>query len=409
MKMFYRKKYLDLIKKYLTKDKLVLLVWPRQVWKTTIMKQLFDEIEEKNKLFLNLEEINEIPESLKKFSEFLKFEYWFDLSSFWYLFLDEIQVLQNPETFIKVLYDSDDVKVKLIVSWSRFWWQKKVWSSLVWRWYLLNIWPFDFEEFLEIKWKKLMNVSWDLIKDYVEEYLIFWWYPKVVFWKTKQEKLEELEKIVERYFERDFLYFFERWELFDIKKVFQYLSLNLKNIVKYDTIATEFWISRYKVKNFIKFLEDSFLIWRLPPFFTDKSKEFSSHNKYYFVDNWLLNYIRWNFDITLDRWWIVENFVFTHLKRIVKEIYYYHKQKWWEIDFIVSQFDSNLKRKIMPVEVKSGNRIVVPKIFYSFYDSYKDLVDKFVVTTKDFEDEKVVNWFKVNFVKFWYFWKEITE
>jgi predicted AAA+ superfamily ATPase len=103
--------------------------------------------------------------------------------------------------------------------------------------------------------------------------------------KTKKEKLQELEKIVDRYFDRDFLCFFERQELIDFKKVFQYLSLNLKNIVKFDSIASQLSLSRYKVKQFIKFLEDSFLIWPLPPFYTDKSKEFSAHNKYYFVDN----------------------------------------------------------------------------------------------------------------------------
>jgi len=373
------------------------------------MKTFFDEIQIKNKLFLNLEEIVWLPENLIQFKQFLELEYNFDLSKPWYLFLDEVQVLQNPETFVKMLYDSPEVKAKLIVSGSRFWWEKKVWSSLIGRWYFINVWPFDLEEFMKIKGKKLINTSWNLIWKYVEEYLAFGWYPKVVLAVSKQTKLQELERIVDRFFEKDFVYFFEKGELINFKKVFQFLALNLKNIVKYDALATQLSISRYKVQKFIKFLEDSFLIWQVPPFFTDKAKEFSAHSKFYFVDTGILNYVRWNFDISLDKGWVVENFVFTHLRRKFKEIFYYHTQKGSEIDFIVSFFDENLQKKVIPIEAKASDRVKIPKIFYSFYNRYKDLIKYFVVTTKDFEGEKNIENMKVKFAKFRWFWKEMGE
>ncbi len=51
--MFYRKSYLNQIKKDLKSEKLILLVWSRQVWKITILNILEQELEWK-KLYMNL-------------------------------------------------------------------------------------------------------------------------------------------------------------------------------------------------------------------------------------------------------------------------------------------------------------------------------------------------------------------
>jgi len=382
-RMFYRQKYLNQIKNDLKKEKIILLIGSRQVGKTTILNMLEQELDSK-KLYLNLEDYFwEDFKTKDEFVSFLSFEKWFDLYEDWYLFLDEVQYLKNPESLLKSLYDDKEIKVKIIATGSRFWGQKRVGSSLVWRWKIIFIKTFSFLEFLEAKGKKvdnLVNIKFSFLEKYLQEYLIFWGYPAVVFSETKEEKIRQLKRIIDRFLEKDFLYFMKSDDLINFKKVFQYLALNIWNIIKVWKITDVLWVSKYKVKQFLQFLSDSYLIKEIPPFYTDKSKEYNSQNELFFLDLGLLNYIRWNFEISFTDWKITENFVLLNLLDINLEnnIYYYNKKNWTEIDFILEKLD----KKIIPIEVKSANKFIKPKAFFSFYEEYKQIIDKFIVTTK---------------------------
>jgi predicted AAA+ superfamily ATPase len=391
----YRKKYIDAILSKIENEKLFLLVWARQVGKTTIMEILKQKLEDAHKtLYFNLEDIFGIEFHTKTdFINYFLFEYGFDFYKDGIIFLDEIQYLKNPESLLKSLYDDKQIKTKIIATGSRFWWQKKVWSSLVGRWEIIKVYPFDFFEFLQAKWKNteflddLNNYSentYKILENYIHEYMQFGWYPKVVISSSKQEKQNELKKIIDRFLEKDFSYFMKTSDLIDFKKVFQFIALNLKNTIKVDNIATHFWISRYKVHQFLTFLLDSYLIYECYPYFHDKSKEYNQNYEIYFNDLWVLNYISWTFNI----WNMNENFVYLEiLKNNDVQIYFYKKNTGSEIDFIVENAD----KKLIPIEVKSANKDIIPKIFFSFYDDYEQKIEKFVVTTKDFYTIRNVN------------------
>ena len=385
--MFYRKSYSNQIKKDLEKEKLLLLVGSRQVGKTTILNMLEKELEWE-KLYINLEDYFWKEFSSKdEFISFLDFEKWFDIYKKWYLFLDEVQYLKNPESLLKSLYDDKNIKTKIIATGSRFWGQKKLGSSLVGRWKILFIKTFSFLEFLEFKWKKIENlekIDFSFIESYLQEYLIFWWYPAVVLAKSKEDKIRELKKIINRFLEKDFLYFMKSEDLINFQKVFQYLALNVWNIIKVWKITDALWISKYKINSFLKFLADSYLIKEIPPFYTDKSKEYNSQDELFFLDLGLLNYIRWNFENTFSDGKITENFVAIQLLDINKEnnLYYYNKKNGTEIDFILEKLD----KKIVPIEVKSWNKKIKPKAFVPFLETYNEKIEKFVVTTKSLID-----------------------
>jgi len=382
--MFYRKSYLNQIKKDLEKEKLLLLIGSRQVWKTTILNILEKELEWK-KMYINLEDyFGKIFETKNEFISFLEFEKWFNLYNNWYLFLDEVQYLKNPESLLKSLYDDKKIKTKIITTGSRFWEQKKLGSSLVWRWKIIFIKTFSFLEFLEFKWKKTKNlekIDFDFIKHYLQEYLIYWWYPNVILANTKEEKIREIKKIIDRFIEKDFMYFIKSNDLIDFKRVFQYLALNIGNIIKIWKITSILNISEYKIRQFLKFLLDSYLIKEIPPFYTDKSKEYNSQNEFMFLDLGLLNYIKWSFDNHFSDWKIIENFVAIQLFDLNREnkLHYYNRINWSEIDFILERLDT----KIIPIEVKSWNKVVKPKVFNLFEKNYCEKIDKFIVTTRN--------------------------
>ena len=53
----YPRKVVKDIEKYLDKKEIVILLWARQVWKTSIMKYFFSEIKEQ-KIWFNLDKIS---------------------------------------------------------------------------------------------------------------------------------------------------------------------------------------------------------------------------------------------------------------------------------------------------------------------------------------------------------------
>lgn len=401
--MYFRISYLNKIVKALEKEKVVTLLGARQVWKTTILMQL------KEKFFPNAKYINcekyffgEKISTYKEFLNFLKFQLNIDLTTDWIVFFDEIQVLSNFETFLKILYDDSEIKAKIVVTGSILNVSWKVGSTMVGRWKVIKIFPFSFYEFLESKWlnvETLESVKFDWIKDYLLEYLIFGGYPKVVFAKSKQEKIEEISNIIDSYLKKDILFFFSQDEIVWFKKIFQKIVLDLWSIFSYESLATNLGISIYKVKKYLKFLENSFLIYPVYPFFTDKTKEYSKNPKIYLNDLWLINWFRWNFSsIEFSDWKLIENFVFLALNWLwFWEINFYRKKSGSEIDFIIR----NLWWKIIPIEVKTRKYCKIPQVFKSFLEKYEKIIDKFIVT--NLEDTKQIdfNGKKVFCVRWW--------
>lgn len=396
---------MDRILETVERDKLLLLVGARQVGKTTIMDMTREVLDGQWKrcLYFNFEDFfGKTFESKTEIVDFFRFEYGFDLASEGVLFLDEIQYLSNPEGVLKSLYDDKTIQTKIIATGSRFWWQKKVGSSLIGRGEIIKVYPFDFFEFLEYKGKDT-NVFSDfttyseskftLIENLLEEYMEFGGYPAVVRASTRDQKHNEMKKIIERFFEKDFSYFMKTAEIIDFKKVFQFIAVSIKNTIKIDNIATNLGLSRYKVQQFLTFLQDSYLIYEVYPYFTDKSREYNQNPEIYFNDLWILRYIGW---IGQNIGNINENFIFLELLKsdFIENIHYYKKNTGSEIDFIAETKEN----KLIPIEVKSANKDIIPKIFFHFYEDYQDRIDFFLVTTKSIWARRMIGDTGVRFV-----------
>jgi len=91
-------------RKYLERDEILIFAGARQAGKTTILKQIKSELENRGKFcyFLNLEDpeylelLNRHPKNLFKI-------FSFDLKQRTFVFIDEIQYLDDPSNFLKYL------------------------------------------------------------------------------------------------------------------------------------------------------------------------------------------------------------------------------------------------------------------------------------------------------------------
>ena len=394
MNNFRRWIYLDKIFNTLKKEKLILLVWPRQVGKTTLLKILQNELKEKTYYYSFEDEFEKLSYSNKtEFISFFQTILWVDFYSKGILMLDEFQYVFWWNKILKSLYDDNKVKLKIIATGSWMWNLKEDNSSLVWRWEEIFVYPFSFFEFIEIKWYNLTNFSInsynDLLAKYFskayEEFLIFGWYPAVVLAQTKQEKIKNLEKIIKKYIEKDISFFLSEQDFINFKKFFLYFVSQIWNLIKKESIANYLWIKTKKVEKYLMILEKTLFLSFAYPFFKNKQKEYSQAPKAYFVDVGIVNFLKKNFEF-IDFWINNEHFIFNELQKSKQynqdEIKIYKKLSKSEIDFIYDGLE-----KLIPIEVKSSNSLAIPKIFYSFEKDYWEKVNFYVKTTKTVFDK----------------------
>src|SRR3989344_6577030 len=151
--MIYKRRiYERLIKEIHTKQ-MVVVTGMRRVGKTTLLKQIYEEIGSENKAYLDLED----PVQRKVFETGNYEAVWNSLAQYRvspvprpYIFVDEIQNVKQFPSVAKYLYDHYDVK--FFVTGSSSYYLKNLFSeSLAGRKLIFELYPLDFEEFLIFK------------------------------------------------------------------------------------------------------------------------------------------------------------------------------------------------------------------------------------------------------------------
>lgn len=359
--MQFRKKY-NILKESLKERKIFFFLWPRQVWKTTILKQLFSEIND-SKLFLNLE-ILDYHNYFKDFSTIneLLLKNNFDKNKNYYLFLDEFHKVKNIDWIIKSLFDEYE-NIKIILSWSNnIEINKNIKESFAWRKRIINLHPLDFDEY--IIWKEWINensisnykqnpLNKTKIYSLLDEFIIWWWYPEVVLAKWKENKIQILADIFSFWFNKDILN--EIKESYKFNEFLKHLSHRNWWLININEIAKSIWISQPTCEYYLNLMLKSLLIYIVRPFFNNKLKEIVKMPKIYFWDIWFRNFLINKFDFINDeKWLLFENFVYSEL---IKKWIYHENIKFWRTKNQAHEIDIILEDKNIAYEIKYKNKI----------------------------------------------------
>lgn len=335
--------------KYLQNDEILLFIGARQTGKTTVLKQVKDFLEKKGEIchFLNLEDfefldlLNKTPKNIFKIVAF-------DLSKKNYVFVDEVQYLDNPSNFLKYIYDEYKDKIKLLVSGSSaFYIDKKFHDSLAGRKRIFNVLTLSFREFLRFKGeKRLSEMSFEKLgladKEkillYYNEYLVYGGFPKVVL-SAMEEKKDVLREIVYSYIKKDVYEAGIRQEdvFFKLLKI---LAGQVGSLVNACELACSLGVSKVAIDNYLYVMQKSFHLCFIRPFFRNIRKELTKMPKVYFYDSGLRNFLIDNFNLfrmRSDNGSLLENAVFRQLlERYPKEeIRFWRTVQNNEVDFIV--------------------------------------------------------------------------
>lgn len=390
--IFLRTSYIDKIKKYLPNKNAIILVGARQVWKSSLIKSLLQEKIIENEVLLNWDDFILEDFSAKSFLEFLEFKY--DIKNKKYLIIDEAQKIKNIGIIIKYLVDKNkesDLDLKIIISWS---WSLEIFrwitDSLVWRYNLIKVKPFSFTEFLEFNKLKITNIDIyninSLIKSeidkYFDIYLKYWWYPEVVKAKTEEEKKVVFKSIYDDYLYKDIWFLLREDENIYFIKFLKLFVTKIWSLTKSEQIIEELWIKKKLYKKFIQILESSFLFDFLYSFSSNTWNEIKKSTKWYMNDIGFLNYLLWIWQISKEfEWKIIENYVYNELcfvKKEFEEVKFWQNKNWTEVDFLLID---NFDKKIIPIEVKSWKKDILPKSLLSFVSKYKDNITNAIITS----------------------------
>ena len=321
-----------------------------------------------------------------------------------FLFFDEIQNIQSWEAWVKKMYDKNrDVKF-IITGSSSSLLQKEYSSLLTGRVITTEIYPLSFGEYLTFTGLDLTGktIGYLLnqkpaIKRKLSEYLKYGGFPEVVLQNVERLKIEQLKNYFVGIVARDVLM---RYSLRDASKIEGVSHLLLTGIaapVSARKLGNTLGISPHTVLDYIRILEEVYLVQTLS-FFSYSLKEQMSHQKkIYCIDNGIKNAIGFTFSNDMGR--TAENIVFLSLKRRDSEVFYWKNEKGWEVDFVVKsgQDVGELVQVCWDLSDKSENREVRALNAAMEYFNLK----KSTIITEDTLKEETIGEYVIKFVPLW--------
>jgi len=341
----------------LERDEIIVLVGARQSGKTTLLRKMKAELDSREQVtfFINLENtrylqmLNDKPENLFKLTGNLPDKRVF-------VFIDEIQYLNNPSNFLKYIYDEYRGRIKLIVTGSSaFFIDQKFTDSLSGRKRLLELKLLDFREFFRfkrceemieyfqpkplLKKREIPELARNKLDKLFMEFVTFGAYPGVVLEKNEKEKIYSLEELLHSYLAKDV-------EIMGIKKkekffnLLRLLSMQAGNLVNLSELANTLRISVTAVENYFYILQKSFQVKKISPFSGNLRKELTKMPKLYFFDLGIRNMLLDNFDwmeFRMDKGMFFENLVFKLLddREDTRRLNFWRTQSKHEVDFVI--------------------------------------------------------------------------
>jgi len=341
------------LKWHLSKKQITLLIGARQVGKTTLLKQLQQDVQQSGQdtHYITLEDpqylelLNEHPDKL------------FDIippvldNHKQVLFIDEIQYLKDPSNFLKYHYDQHKTILKLVVSGSSvFYIDEKFTDSLAGRKRIFTLPTLTFPEFLEFQNRgeliqyvnsgSLPLIHKTELDRKLNEYLIYGGYPDVVTSANPVEKQAVLKELADAYIKKDALEAKLRYP--DIYKLLLKLIASRSGLFNANEMGNDLKIDRVTVEAYLQVMRRSFQVSLVPPFSRNATKELRKMPKLYLNDLGLRNYFVNDFSPIAtreDKGHLLENYAFRLFldNYPLDDIKFWRTQKGQEVDFIIAE------------------------------------------------------------------------
>ncbi len=390
----YEREVVKQIKKYLDSEDIIVLHGARQVGKTSILYYLENYLKEAGRIthYIDLEDsryVKILDAGIKEFINYLCEEGVIGNSKKHikdkvFVFIDEIQYLKNPSSFLKLIADHNK-NIKLIVSGSSsFDIKKKFKDSLVGRTVDFEIFNLSFREFLLFKdhnfdkEKIFTGKKISELKRLFTEYVLYGGYPKIVLTNEIYKKEKYLQQIIDTYIKKDIRDLAEINDVSKFNKLLEALSFQSGKLLNVTELSNTCNIAKQTVEKYLFLLENTYILKLVRPYSKNIRSELFKVSKIYFYDTGLMQML-WLKELQKEIIGnVFETAVFSELvKNYGKDkIFYWRTTDKKEIDFIL-----RIKNKILPIEVKLNfEQISLTAVRY--FNEYYRLKDYRVVGLK---------------------------
>jgi predicted AAA+ superfamily ATPase len=315
----------------LFKGKVIILLGPRQVGKTTLLKEIIKE--RNDALWLNADEPD--IQALFENATSTRFKNYFGKHKI--IVIDEAQTITDIGIKLKIIIDSLPELQVIATGSSAFEIKNKTNEPLTGRKWQFQLFPLSFSELTNhhglIEEKRMIPVR-----------LLYGAYPEITL--HQGEEKERLKLLSESYLYKDILMFEGLKMPEKLVHLLQLLAFRIGTEINYNNLSKELKIDNATVEKYIKLLEDSFIIFRLKALSRNHSKELKKGRKIYFVDNGIVNALLGNFNLPENRadvgalW---ENYVISeiykkyHYENRWANFYFWRTQDQQEIDLVIEE------------------------------------------------------------------------
>ena len=392
---FKRDLYFE-IQKYLKLRQIIAIVGLRRTGKSTMFYQLIGELiknktKPNNILYFSFDESKvELSELINFYKEnILKKDISKDKI---YIFLDEIQKLEDWENKVKIYYDiypnikffiSGSASINILIN-SK--------ESLAGRIFYFHLDALSFEEFLSFRKKDINRIGKNIdlwkseLKIEINEYLLKP-FPEIVNADDDIARKYIKESIIDKAIFRDLSVLFEIKDIELIETLINIIASNPGIIINLDDLSKDLKRSRQIISNYLYYLEYCFILKSIKNFRGSLRVSSRKLKKYYLMHPALAYSLS-----SPDKGKLIENLIQFKIK-----CNNYWREGKKEVDFIKIE-----EKNIIPIESKYSRDVKIKDIkgLIKFMEKFK-VKKGFVITEEQEKEMRIDNKAKIIFIPLW--------
>jgi uncharacterized protein len=275
------RKLQSLITSKLHKGKAIVVMGPRQVGKTTLLRELLlnpDEV-----LWLSGDE----PDVQLQMADVSSTRLRALIGNRKYLVIDEAQRIENIGIKMKLVTDNLPEIQLLATGSSSFELANKINEPLTGRKWEYRMFPLSFEEMCNhhglLDEQRLLSHR-----------LVFGYYPEIV--TNPGQEIERLKFLTDSYLYKDILIWESIQKPDKLTRLLQALAFQVGSQVSYNELGQICGLDSKTIEKYVLLLEQCYIIFRLNSFGRNLRNELTSSKKIYFYDNGIRNALTTNFN-----------------------------------------------------------------------------------------------------------------
>lgn len=394
---------------YLHTEEIITLIGPRRAGKSTILYQLMDALQaegvhQKAIFHMNFEEpglssklntkmLDELYECYR--------EHIFPEGKA-YLFLDEIQNIDQWERWVRARNETENVKIFITGSSAKLM-SREIATLLTGRHLSFEIFPLSFSEYLTFnnieppRHRRPIDPP-STVKQALNSYLQWGGFPAVALAKTEPHKRNILLEYFDDVLYKDIVMRHQIRDVIGLRNIAVHLLSQTGKLISYQRTGNIFQISDDSTKSYCHYIQEAFLI-ELLPFYSLKASVRQRHpHKVHAIDLGIRNITC--ISNSKDEGRIIESLVYQNLrKRFGNNVFYWSGNQ--EIDFLIQE--GNKITQLWQVAVEGLENKSVAKRELSAFEEAKKMFPEAepILVTKSLPE----NWenFPCKIIPLWLF------